>query len=75
MSLTSQILRSPLIKVPDKFCTTKGEINFHLIMFVSRLCFSIYVCLPRWSRVYHTCHWIRGSRVQTRQVSMDFFRV
>ena len=29
---------------------------------------------PRWSHGYHTRHWIRGSRVQTQPVSMDFFR-
>ena len=29
---------------------------------------------PRWSSGYHTRHWIRGSRVQTRPRSMDFFR-
>ena len=27
---------------------------------------------PRWSSGYHTRHWIRGSRVQTRPGSMDF---
>ena len=31
-------------------------------------------CRPRWSRGYHTRHWIRGSRVQTRPGSMDFFQ-
>ena len=28
----------------------------------------------RWSSVYHTRHWIRGSRVQTRSGSSGFFR-
>ena len=28
---------------------------------------------PRWSSGYHTCHWIRGSRVQTLSGSKDFF--
>ena len=28
--------------------------------------------LTRWSRGYHTRHWIRGSRVQTQPGSMDF---
>ena len=32
------------------------------------------VSRPQWSRGYHTRHWIRGSRVQTRTGSMDFFR-
>ena len=27
---------------------------------------------PRWSSGYHTYHWIRGSRVQTRPGLMDF---
>ena len=29
---------------------------------------------PRWSSGYHTCLWIRGSRVRSRLGSMDFFR-
>ena len=29
---------------------------------------------PRWSHGYHTRHWIRGSWVQTRPGSMDFFQ-
>ena len=28
----------------------------------------------RWSRGYHTRHWIRGSRLQTRPGSMDYFQ-
>ena len=29
---------------------------------------------PEWSRDYHTRHWIRDSRVQTRPGSMDLFQ-
>ena len=31
--------------------------------------------LPQWSRGYHTRHWIRGSRVQTRPGSINFLTV
>ena len=51
--------------------------NRHFTM--SELCgqflqMSHSLCRPRWSRGYHTRHWIRGSRVQTRPGAMDFSR-
>ena len=64
----STILR---LMAVDHCITTTGTYSFTLNPNHS-VSFSFPPCRPRWSRGYHTHHWIRGSRVQTRPGSVDF---
>ena len=42
--------------------------SFYMLYIYSESC-----CRPWWYIGYHTCVWIRGSRVRSRPGSMDFF--
>ena len=47
---------------------------FALIFLKSWFFFTFLYGRPRWSSGYHTCLWIRGSRVRAQPWSMNFFQ-
>ena len=58
------IQRIPVTQAADGL--TLGILGPLVSHFKVRSALSVYVRRPGWSRGYHTRHWIRGSRVQTR---------